>query len=107
MAEVIDRPATLRLHAADPLIVALRDLAAGDALGERDLRAGEPVTKGHKIATRPIAAGEAVRKFNQVIGYATQPIAPGRHIHTHNLAFHPTEADHSIGTDRRPVNILP
>src|SRR5258708_5308152 len=76
MAEVIDRPATLRLHAADPLIVAMRDIAAGEPLGERDLRAGEP-------------------------------IPAGRHIHTHNLAFHPTEADHSIGTDRRSVNILP
>ena len=106
MAEVIDRPATLRLHAADPLIVAMRDIAAGEPLGERDLRAGEAITKGHKIATRAIAAGEAVRKFNQVIGYATQPIPAGRHIHTHNLAFHPTEADHSIGTDRRSVNIL-
>src|SRR5215475_3300099 len=107
MAEVIDRPATLRLHAADLLIVAMRDIAAGEPLGERDLCAGEAITKGHKIATRAISAGEAVRKFNQVIGYATQPIPAGRHIHTHNLAFHPTEADHSIGTDRRSVNILP
>ena len=70
MAEVIDRPATLRLHAADPLIVAMRDIAAGEALGERDLRAGEPITKGHKIATRAIAAGDAVRKLNQVIDRA-------------------------------------
>jgi altronate hydrolase len=107
MADVLDRPATLRLHASDPLVVALRDIAAGEPIGAGDVKAAEPIGKGHKIAARPIASGEAVRKFNQVIGYASQAIAPGRHIHTHNLAFHLSQADHSIGTDRRPINILP
>ena len=41
---------------------------------------------GHKIALRPIAAGALVHKYGQVIGVATQDIAPGEHVHSHNLA---------------------
>src|SRR5690242_7705224 len=42
---------------------------------------------GHKIATRPISAGATVRKYGQVIGAATADIAPGQHVHVHNLAM--------------------
>ena len=40
---------------------------------------------GHKYARVPIKAGEAVIKYGEVIGYATQDIAIGEHVHTHNL----------------------
>ncbi|MDP5307275.1 UxaA family hydrolase [Paracoccus spongiarum] len=52
---------------------------------------------GHKIARRDIAAGEAVLKFGQVIGYATQAIAAGAHVHSHNLAFGAHDRDHRPG----------
>jgi altronate hydrolase len=43
------------------------------------------VPPGHKVATQAIAAGEAVRRYDQIIGHATQAIAPGQHVHVHNL----------------------
>lgn len=41
---------------------------------------------GHKLALRAIAAGEDVVKYGFPIGYAAEDIAPGQHVHVHNLA---------------------
>jgi altronate hydrolase len=40
-----------------------------------------------------------VVKFGQVIGYATRPIAPGEHVHTHNCGFGAHDQDYRIGAD--------
>ncbi len=40
---------------------------------------------GHKYARRTIRAGEAVIKYGFPIGVATQDIAAGAHVHSHNL----------------------
>ena len=40
---------------------------------------------GHKYALRSIAAGENVVKYGMPIGRATEPIAPGEHVHVHNV----------------------
>ena len=41
---------------------------------------------GQKYAIAPIQKGENVIKYGNPIGHATQDIAPGEHVHTHNLA---------------------
>jgi altronate hydrolase len=43
------------------------------------------IPAGHKIATHAIGVGEPVRRYNQIIGFASKPIAAGEHVHTHNL----------------------
>jgi arabinonate dehydratase len=106
MAEVLDRPATLRLNPSDPVVVAMRDIAAGEMV-TTTVKAAEPIGRGHKVAIVPIAAGEPVRKFGQIIGNATKAIQPGQHVHVHNLAFRPSAADHTIGADRRNTAPLP
>ncbi len=80
-------PMTLALFRIDPrdgVATALRDLDAGEAL--LGVTLAEPVAKGHKVALQPIAAGAPVVKFGFPIGRATRAIAPGEHVHTHNLA---------------------
>jgi altronate hydrolase len=67
----------------DDVAVALRDLAAGEEAGVSIL---EAIPSGHKVALRPIAAGEIVHKFGFPIGVARADIAAGAHVHTHNLA---------------------
>ena len=106
MAEVLDRPATLRLNPSDPVVVAMRDIAAGETVTAK-VKAAEPITRGHKVAILPVAAGEPVRKFGQIIGNATTAIQPGQHVHVHNLAFRPSASDHTIGADRRNTAPLP
>lgn len=79
------------IHQIDPsddVAVALAPLAAGDAVdvaGAR-LELRDAVPKGHKLSLRAIAAGAEVRKYGWPIGRATRDIAPGEHVHTHNLA---------------------
>ena len=51
-----------------------------------ELQLAEPVALGHKVALRPIEAGEAVIKVGVGIGRATKPIARGAWVHLHNLA---------------------
>ena len=79
---------TIRIHAADNVVIARRQLLGGAVLAEEGgLVVTGLVPPGHKIATRPIAAGDAVSRYDQLIGHATQAIAPGQHVHSHNLAF--------------------
>lgn len=59
------------------------------------LRGDGPVPVGHKVALKAVPQGAPVMKYGHVIGYATQDIAAGEHVHSHNLAFgdHPDSAD--------------
>jgi len=82
-----DDPRLLRLHPADNVLTVLAPLPAG----ERVIVSGSETTivssisLGHKLAARPIAMGEKVIKYGAPIGSATQAIARGEHVHTHNL----------------------
>jgi len=74
------------LSPSDNVAVANGRLEAGTALpnGATTATAIDP---GHKVAIRSIAAGEAVVKYAQAIGRATEDIAAGAHVHSHNLVF--------------------
>lgn len=78
--------ASLTLDPVDSVAIALRDLAAGEAV-DAGLTLLEPVSFGHKIAREDLAAGQPVLKFGQVIGTALTPIARGAWVHSHNLGF--------------------
>lgn len=80
-------PAVYRVAADDDVAVALRDLAAQETIsvGERSILVTDPIPRGHKLAIRPITAGQAVRKYGWPIGRATADIAIGAHVHSHNL----------------------
>lgn len=75
-----------KIQSRDDVAVALAPVAAGTELsvdGET-LVALDDIPHGHKIATRDIAEGEAVRKYGWPIGHATAPIRRGQHVHVHN-----------------------
>lgn len=77
----------LLLDERDNVAVALTKIARGEQV-EGDgfsVRATAAIPLGHKIAVRPIAAGEKVVKYGASIGSATCDIAPGDHVHIHNL----------------------
>ena len=97
------RKSFLRLHAADDVVIAARPLSAGTRLEEEDLVCVDAIPPGHKVATRAIAQGQPVRRYNQIIGFASQEILPGQHVHTHNLAFDGFERDYAIGVDAKPT----
>lgn len=82
-----DLPQTIRLNQSDNVIIALKDLVSGTEVPGLDVPLANAVARGHKIATLPIAEGEKVIRYGQTIGIATCSIAPGEHVHVHNLGM--------------------
>jgi altronate hydrolase len=95
----------VRLHAADNVVVAAREIPEGTAVG--GVAARRAIPRGHKVAVAEIATGEPVRKYNQIIGFATRPIAPGDHVHTHNVEFRAFERDYAVGADVAETPFVP
>lgn len=91
----------IRLDADDNVVTATRPLDAGAEI--EGVTTSALIPAGHKVAIAPIAKGAIVRKYAQIIGYAAADIAPGEHVHTHNVAFRNTDAAYEFGTDLRPV----
>jgi len=99
-------PRALRLHAHDNVMVAVDEIRPGDAPSGGPI-ARERVPKGHKIAAAAIGAGEPVRKFGQIIGFASTAIAPGQWVHEHNCSVGAFERDYAFCADARPQAVLP
>ncbi len=74
----------LRIHPTDDVAVAVEAVKKGEAV--LGVTAREDIPAGHKLALRPIQAGETVLKYGMPIGHATRPIAAGEWVHAHNLA---------------------
>ena len=100
------RPRMLRLAEADNVVVATGKVDAHEAAyGGIVARARIPF--GHKMATVPIAVGEPIRKFGQIIGFASKPIEPGEWVHEHNVVLHDFERDYAFAAEARDEAILP
>jgi altronate hydrolase len=104
-ASSVDDEIGVRLHEADNVVVAFRKLDEGATAGGLTLRGAVP--RGHKVATAAIAVGEPVRKYNQIIGFATAAIEPGDHVHTHNVEFKAFERDYAPGSDATATEMVP
>jgi altronate dehydratase small subunit len=79
------------LTEADNVATALRELTQGEearvGVGERTfpIRVRQGIAFGHKLAVTDIRRGDAIRKYGEVIGRATQDIPSGTHAHVHNV----------------------
>ncbi len=97
--------AVIRLHGTDNVVIALADLPKGAVV--EGVALPQPVPRGHKIAAGPIAAGQNVLRYGQIIGQATVNIAAGGHVHSHNLGMAPHSDDYAIGSESHPLPALP
>lgn len=96
-------PRVIQLHPDDTVAVALEDAAPGAPLPLSGLSLRDAVSRGHKIALADLAPGDPVRRYGQLIGVATQAIAAGEHVHSHNLGMGDHRQDHAFGADCRPL----
>ena len=97
----------IRLDPHDNVVVALNEIPQGRNVPKEGVVANAVVPAGHKMATAPMAPGEPVRKFNQIIGFATAEIAPGDHVHTHNCAFGEFEREYAHSVDAKDTVLVP
>src|SRR5262249_60728721 len=57
---------------------------------------------GQKSAPRAPAGGQPVRRYGQILGFATRDTAPGEHVHSQNLAMGEFEREYAFGTLAQP-----
>lgn len=91
----------VHLRPQDNIAVCSRALPAGSELRFDGVtfRVASAVKMGHKVAVRPIREGEAVLKYGQVIGFADRDIAPGEHVHVHNVRLGAVQRDYAFASE--------
>lgn len=94
----------IRLSEADNVVTVTTALESGVEVEQVTTVGLVPCT--HKIATVKIKQGQAIRKYSQIIGYASTDILPGEHVHTHNVDFRNTSADYEFSTDLKSVDVV-
>ena len=105
----VPRPAlALRLGPTDSVAVLTTDVASGAQVRvDREMiRAIQDIARGHKIALRPIAAGDPVLKYGQIIGFATATVSTGEHVHLHNMEFRTFVRAHVPGAGAKTTELV-
>ncbi|WP_437882564.1 UxaA family hydrolase [Pseudomonas sp. LRF_L74] len=93
--------AVIRLNPLDDVLVARQPLTAGLRIEAEGITVRQAIPAGHKVATRRIAAGEPLRRYGQIIGFASQLIEVGDHVHVHNVEMGDFSRDYAFGVDAR------
>ncbi len=72
------RPLYIRMHAADNVAIVANDggLSAGVLFAD-GLTLVDNVPQGHKVALQDLAEGDAIRRYNVIIGYALKALPRG------------------------------
>jgi altronate hydrolase len=92
----------IRLHPDDGVLIARSSLPPGMVVAD-GVATIERIPAGHKVAIRAIAVGEPIRRYGQIIGFATSPIEPGRHVHVHNCGMEDFSRDYAYGETATPT----
>ena len=92
----------VRLRENDDVAAAAKPIPKGKRVqGEGwEVVAREPIALGHKIALKDVVEGMPVRKYGQIIGFASKKIDAGEWVHTHNLRADLFERDYAFATER-------
>ena len=99
----------MRLHPNDNVGLALKKIKENSSFENVIAQANIPA--GHKIALTEIQVGDAIRKYNQTIGFASQTIHCGDHVHTHNIEMRSFERIPEAGVvqnkKNKSISLLP
>jgi altronate hydrolase len=93
---------TIRLNNSDNVVVARVDIPVGTEVPEEKFTCRDDISFGHKVAVSAIKAGGAIKKYGQIIGFASKDIQPGEHVHTHNLSMGAFDRDYAFCADATP-----
>jgi len=88
---------TIRLNPADDVVIARIELAPGTTLvKEGNVAVKGKIPAGHKVAVREVKKGQPVRRYNQIIGFASRDILPGEHVHVQNVTMGDFQRDYAF-----------
>jgi altronate hydrolase len=104
MANIAFTEVAVHLRPQDNVAIVTKPIQPGTTLGSNGtaLTASARIGMGHKLALKPIKKGEAVYKYGQIIGFASQDIAPGDWVHVHNVAADLFERDYAFCSETPP-----
>ena len=106
MAQGLEARRAVVLRPDDNVAVASRPIPKGFVIETpdgRSIEVIEPVGLGHKVSLEPIAEGKPIRKYGQIIGFASKAIAAGEWLHNHNVKADLFERDYAFATEQPPV----
>jgi len=104
MAMAAESGRAVVLRGEDNVAVAARPIPKGYLISweGNEVEVREPIGLGHKVALRAIDAGEPIRKYGQIIGFATRPIAAGSWVHVQNVSVELFERDYAFASENAP-----
>ena len=96
--------AIVHLRPEDNVAVAARPLDEGASIHVNGtaLQVSQRIGMGHKVAVARIARGEPVRKYGQVIGFASEDVPAGAWVHTHNVEPGHFDRDYAYASEVPP-----
>jgi len=65
------------------------------------------IPAGHKVALKAIRRDNPVRRYGQVIGFATTDIVAGEHVHVHNVGVRNFDRDYKFASEAEPTKFYP
>ena len=97
--------AAILFNTSDNIAIARLSLPPGQLirLNGRELTLRDAVPMGHKLALRPIAPGEAIVRYGQVMGRARVAIPAGAHVHVHNVGFEELHFAYEYPAEEKPL----
>ena len=93
--------AVIRLNPLDNVLIARQALPQGLHLDTEAITVRQPIPSGHKLATERVEQGQPLRRYGQIIGFASQAIDAGDHVHVHNVQMGDFARDYAFGVDTR------
>ena len=97
---------TIRLHPEDDVVIARAELPSGTLISKEKVATLVTIPAGHKLAVRDMAQGNPVRRYNQIIGFATRAIRAGDHVHVHNIAMGDFARDYAFCSLKKPTEFV-
>lgn len=94
---------TVRLHGEDNVVTARVDIMPETPIPGENVVSKRRIPAGHKVATRSMTAGDPIRKYDQIIGFASEDIAAGDHVHVQNVEMQDFARDYAIGQEVKPT----
>ncbi len=95
----------IQLNSEDDVVICRKALVAGQPVTDL-VSASQGIGAGHKVAVRQIGQGQPVRRYGQIIGFATRPIQAGEHVHEHNIAVGDFAKDYAFCESVRTTDFV-
>jgi altronate hydrolase len=97
--------AVIRLNPLDNVLIARQALPEGLFLDAEAITVRQAIPSGHKVATQRVEQGQPLRRYGQIIGFASQAIDAGDHVHVHNVQMGDFARDYAFGVDARSTPV--